>query len=310
LKNSIVYRGVVATDNIDGLLKKVKRENWVIIQLSHYIGIPQFHKEYDLYQIDPYISKETPKPHIYAIIRDFVDENKFFPLDIEKKYDIIFVARWRYVKRHWLMLETLKYAKEQGRPIKCLCFGIIINDECKRIKQEVIDQVKNHDLPVDIIPQKWNRVIVNQRYNLAKAILLCSECESGPVVMSEALLCGLPCVSTIDTKGPQNNYINDLTGIIAGEKPESIAHCIWYAIDNVKEYRTREWALKNMCLSVGKLKFENAINYLIERKKYNVNTNFRFDDEIYDWNEDNNLVDKYEYNIANAISVYGNNRKI
>jgi hypothetical protein len=89
--------------------------------------------------------------------------------------------------------------------------------------------------------------------------------------MSEAMLAGLPYITTRDTFGGSPAFVNDQNGRLSEPTARSIAESIWYVLDHQDSYRPRAWALENMCLAVGLRRIREALDLLAERKGWLIN---------------------------------------
>jgi glycosyltransferase involved in cell wall biosynthesis len=271
VRDGRLYRGVVATDHPDALLSEAVREKWVILFLTHGAMPPPYHPEVDLYQTDPGFRDRAPHPQVYVTARDFSDPARFRPIGISKEFDVVYNACWVRVKRPEMMIAALRYAVDRGRPISCLWFGYHWHPEGAEIESKIVASAREQRLPVVFEPTNFDPQVVNLRYNRARVAVLCSGTEAGPRVMSEAMLAGLPYVTTRDTFGGSPEFINDQNGRLSDPTAESLAESIWHALDHPDSYRPRAWALENMCLTAGLRRIGQALDRLAERKGWLIN---------------------------------------
>jgi glycosyltransferase involved in cell wall biosynthesis len=264
-------RGVAATDNPEALLGEIDRDKWVLLFLAHGAGCPPDHPEIDLYLIDRSYRDQAPDPQVHATARDFVDPATFRPLATSKDYDAVFNACWIPVKRPGLMIEALAHARDRGRPISCLWFGYHWQPAGPEIEARVVAEARARRLPVDFEPANFDLEVVNRRYNRARVAVLCSQTEGGPRVMAEAMLAGLPYITTRDTCGGSPGFVDERNGRLADPTARSIAESIWYALDHLDSYRPRAWALENMCLPVVLGRIDRALDSLARRRGWSIN---------------------------------------
>ncbi len=289
IRDGLLYRGVAATDNPSLLLSEVVREKWVVLYLSHGAKCPGYHPEIDLYQTDPCFRDHAPQPQVYVTPRDFTDPAIFRPIDIPKSFDIIFNSCWVHIKRPELMIEALCLARHRGRPISCLWFGYHWNPEGPEVESRIVARAQELRLPVVFEPTNFDPEVVNLRYNRARAAVLCSQTEAGPRVMSEAMLAGLPYITTRDTFGGSPAFVNEQNGRLSDPTAESLAESIWDVLDHRDSYRPRTWALENMCLTAALRRIREALDLLAERKNWRINRESLRFTEI-DWHARRRLV--------------------
>ncbi len=96
--NGALYRGVVATDVPDTIGQQLDRDLWVVLLLLHGASVPTFHVDIDLYLTSLTYADKCPHPQLHLTDRNFINENKFFPLSLPKQYDVIFNANWMTLK--------------------------------------------------------------------------------------------------------------------------------------------------------------------------------------------------------------------
>lgn len=135
-----------------------------------------------------------------CLVKLNVDENKIFILphvldenfkfkDVNKEYDIIYVARLAPVKHVEILIKSIKVVKKQYPSIKVAIVG---SGEC-RIKLEKLAQSLN--LSENIVFVGYQSDVWNW-YNKGKLSVLTSEREGFPYSVVEALSCGLPVISS------------------------------------------------------------------------------------------------------------------
>ena len=138
-------------------------------------------------------------------------DNLFYPMDVEKKYDVCFMANATQmdIKRHKLAFNSL-------RNFKVLHLGLS-NDKIKGYKNVTVGG--------------WHR-----RRKLPKLIsqcrvgLICStDYDSCPRVLTEYLACGIPVVATRNMNFWHEKYVNPDTGILCGD--DDIAKSIRKVLD-------------------------------------------------------------------------------
>ncbi len=276
-----LYRGVVTTDGPQTIHHQMDRRLWTVILFFHFAATPRFEPEADLYFCDPSVQDQVPQPRVLATNRDFIREEEFYPLHLEPEYDVVFNVTWMPVKRHEMFLDALRFARDAGRPIRCLWFGYHYNDEALEREQALRDRVAAEELDITFAETDFNIQEVNRRYNLCRTALICSEYEGGPRVMGEALLAGVPYVVTEDTRGGSPQAVVPEIGRVCPPNGDGIASAIWSLLDVETPLDTRGWALEHMCLSKTLQRVGAAVKDLAESRKLLINTDIDFPG--YDW---------------------------
>lgn len=290
VRNGDLYRGVVATDDVDALLGGIVRNKWVLLWLGHGAYVPDRHPDIDLYQLDPFFRDSECQPQVHVLLRELIDSTRFFPTDTEKEFDVVFNAHWDKVKRQEILLDALTHARDMGRPISCLWFGQEWPVDYHEFEQRMKDEVSDRDLPVTFPGLSYAPGVVNQRYNRCRTAVICSSEESGPRVMAEAMLADLPYIATRDTYGGSPAYITESNGLLCDPNGISLAEAIWHAVDHRSQFQPRDWALKNMCRSVGVRRLKVAVGQVAIDKNWRVNLDLNY--TWTDWNGSLRLVEE------------------
>lgn len=141
----------------------------------------------------------------------YLDLKTFYPQNLEKKYDFVFVGRLAKNKGLKLFLKILiKYQQEQPN-FKAAIIGLGPKEVWLKSMIEKNGLVNN----VQFLGWLKDNQALAEVYNQAKILLITSTNEGGPRVAVEAMACGTPVISTpvgamIDLiKGGQNGYLVD-----------------------------------------------------------------------------------------------------
>ncbi len=276
-RKGVLHRGVVSTEEPARLAESIHAPNWVIIHGQHAASPPIPHRRASLYQCDPFFDYAIGRrPKVHAICRDFVDERRYFPLDLHKPFDVVFNACWADVKRPLLFANALRYAARQGRPISCLWYGYhwsLPNGASTNgaLERRVRERVAG--LPVEFLPTDWEAGENNRRFNSARIAVLTSSAEGGPRVMSEAMLAGLPYLAAADVYGGSAAYLSpaNKNGAVFEPRAKAVAECIWRALDRLDSFQPRNWALENMCRAVAVERMRHALRRLETKNHWRIN---------------------------------------
>lgn len=164
---------------------------------------------------------------------EFASPETFFPLDVPKLYDVIYVAAAQRYKRHDLLFEALA---RSARPLKALCV-IGYGEDGDRLRQEAAAM----NISVDFVgPPGVPFSEVNRLMNQARVGVVCGVDDGAPAILTEYMLAGLPVVANAGLRcGLQ--YILPQTGVIA--PAEALEAGILEALDR-SDFAPREAVLE------------------------------------------------------------------
>lgn len=143
------------------------------------------------------------------------DNCKLFPAD---KLNIISVGRLSIEKNPFRMLEVAAIAKKRLLPFNFIWVGE------GDLSEEFTSRIKELDLE-DVVTLTGFKSNPYPYINKADILLLPSDAEGFPLVVCEAMVLGIPVIST-PTTGPLELFENNQYGIIADFSPESIVEAI------------------------------------------------------------------------------------
>lgn len=129
----------------------------------------------------------VPESKIKLIPAIYVDLDVFRPMNLEKKYDLIFVGRLVKNKGVNLFLEAVK---------KLNCKAIIVGDG--PLKNKIKLEIENLNLQENVLLHGYARDSreVAGLLNQSRVLVMPSYNEGGPRVVVEAMACGLPILAT------------------------------------------------------------------------------------------------------------------
>jgi SAM-dependent methyltransferase/glycosyltransferase involved in cell wall biosynthesis len=145
----------------------------------------------------------------------WLDENNVMrPLERDKKFNAIYVARPSAFKRHYL---------------------------ARRVQRLALVAGMNHGNPAVELPRHdylnsgpLTQIEVCEKINEAKCGLILSETEGGCFASSEYLLCGVPVVSTY-SKGGRDIWYNDYNAIVCSPDENDVAQAVDYFVRNPRD---------------------------------------------------------------------------
>lgn len=171
---------------------------------------------------------------IMPIGPEFASGETFFPIaEIEKRYDVIYVAAAQPYKRHDVLFDALERSR---RPIKTLCV-MGYGEEAQRLREEA----RALQLDVEFVgPPGVSHAEVNRLMNAARVGVVCGVEDGAPAILTEYMLAGLPVVANADLRcGLQ--YIGPQTGLaVPGDRFE---HGIIEALERT-DFKPRQAVLE------------------------------------------------------------------
>lgn len=189
----------------------------------------------DLYRI--LSPKLKPVPLLSS---SWVDPEAFTPwLSDEKKYDIVMLANFSAIKRHWLFFDTLR---KLPSTLKVLLIGV------------PLDGRDEHDLQQEMalfgVEKQCDILVRPSREELMSGLaqgrisLIFSRREGGCIAVAESLFANTPVGVCREARMGSKAFINEETGVLLdrGQLPQQILQFLKMA----NCYRPRQWALDNI----------------------------------------------------------------
>lgn len=153
-----------------------------------------------------------------------VDERKFTPLGLEKKYDIVIAAPYKRVKRiDWF----IELAKQLHITDRSFIAGQEIPDEPNN--KLIANMIRESGIKSKYIP--YNKM--PNFYNIAKVYVQPSLSETWGLAVTEAMSCGIPVVCT-DAGGMREQITNGIEGFLCSSIDE-MADRVKYLLENPDE---------------------------------------------------------------------------
>lgn len=161
---------------LDTYPKRVLTRELLQYQLCDYISIPATHVRDSFVKQGIQASRLLVNPY-------GVDTAQFYPKNVDKEYDLIYVGGWRYEKGCDLLTDL---CKQYGYSL--LHVGALVNMDFPHLSN-----MYHHD-------QVDQKLLVDY-YAKARVFVLPSRSEGLAMVQAQALACGLPVVCSKETGG-------------------------------------------------------------------------------------------------------------
>jgi glycosyltransferase involved in cell wall biosynthesis len=186
----------------------------------------------------------------------WIDHRLITPMpDVARDIDVIVVAAWSAVKRHWRLFRVLARLRKRGRRLRVALVGYPTDKTMADIQEEaryfgVADQI---DFFERVALQDVARLFAR-----SKVHVLWSRKEGANRAVIESLFADVPVVVRRGLSyGYEYPYINEQTGTFAGE--EDLGDVLLDIIENRQRYRPREWAMNNMTCQRATAILEDAV---------------------------------------------------
>ena len=180
-------------------------ESFTLKRTDKIIAVDKSTKEY-------YLKKHPWLENKIDVIPVGIDLDLFKPMNKEKMKErygfkstdkiIIYIGRLEKEKNLEFLLKTFKLISSQEKEYKLLLVGD--GKELKKLEKKASDMGLNN---VVIFRGAVNQQKIPEILNCADILALCSLFESGPLVVQEAIACGIPVVTT--NVGRVKEFIRD-----------------------------------------------------------------------------------------------------
>ena len=208
------------------------------------------YKNYDLFLVDSesqYNDIKSKGKNVAYIIKPAA--TMFKPYDVEKEYDICFMANatQAHLKRHGFFIKTFA-----NSGLKILSLG--------NTDKKYINLAK--ELNTDITWGGWSlrKKLPEQISKCKVGVVCCTKYDSGPRVIAEQLACGVPLAVTDGINMWDDKYISQryTTGVVSTDDDllRSTKHLInldWNPRQYYEEYLSLTIAAKNLAEKVRKI---------------------------------------------------------
>jgi len=205
---------------------------------------------------------------------DFVDINRFRPLNIRKEYAGIQIARWSSFKRHELFVKGVSLLPRK-RFVKFGHYAKGGNSFELTLKRKVIklarELVANLDFPYanldsnSSLPNSHEEI--NLHINKARMGVITSRMEGVNRFKMECMAANIPVLVPSDTSYPTMKHINEHTGVLFKPNPQCLSEAISFVESRYDRFRPREYVMKHTGHKNSLRKLADALNKLAIRDR-------------------------------------------
>ncbi|GLS30778.1 Glycosyl transferases group 1 [Mesorhizobium albiziae] len=193
---------------------------------------------------------------IMPIGPEFASPETFFPLGLEKIYDVVYVAAAQTYKRHDVLFDALTCLPRSMRAL-CVCgYG--------ELGEQLRARVDELGVSVDFVgPPGVGFDEVNRLMNLARIGVVCGVNDGAPAILTEYMLAGLPVLANSRlTCGLQ--FITSATGRMAD--PDHFPVVLQEMLADIGSFRPREAVLLDWAWPHTAERFSALVNEARRRK--------------------------------------------
>jgi len=185
----------------------------------------------------------------------WVDPRVTYPVAAERDIDVVMVASWAAVKRHWRVFKALRTLRTRGHRLKVALVGYPLDKTLARVRDEarhfgVADQITFHE---GLRQEEVAALLARSKVHVLWSR---QECSNRAVI--EAMLADVPVIVRKGlTYGYHYPYINPQTGRFVAE--DDLADAILDMIANRTSFSPRSWVLDHMTPQHATAALEAAI---------------------------------------------------
>jgi glycosyltransferase involved in cell wall biosynthesis len=171
---------------------------------------------------------------------DWINPDYFQPKPHrERTIDILMVAAWSELKRHWLLFEALRDMPKNLRVV------LVGRNDVGRTEREVRAEARAFGAHQDL--ELHTNLEIDQVYALqcdARISTIFTKREGSCVAVSESLFAGAPVAMMEEAYIGSKAYINDRTGILV--RRSGLAQQLQCFLGESERYTPREWVIENI----------------------------------------------------------------
>ncbi|PYU18902.1 MAG: hypothetical protein DMG32_25450 [Acidobacteria bacterium] len=174
------------------------------------------------------------------MMSDWINPEFYQPRPHQQRgIDILMVAGWSHIKRHWLLFRSLH---KMRRGLRVVLIG---QDADGRTADDVWREAKAFGVAkqIEMIRDATIETVTEQQCN-SKASVILSAREGSCIVVAESLFADTPMAMMHNAHVGSRAYINRQTGVLL--RPETMAAQLSELIEQRTSYSPRAWAMANI----------------------------------------------------------------
>lgn len=199
---------------------------------------------------------------------DWVNYNEFKSLNIEKRYDSIYIANANPIKRVRRYIQAVKNIVAGGcSTYKACLICASWGGERASIEKLVADNQLQANLELKF---SLNKTEIISHLNMSKVNILLSYKEGSNRSLFESMFCNTPVICIYENIGVNKGYINEFTGLLVGDA-ELEGALIWMS-QHCQDFNPREWALANIAPEVTTAKLADVLRLRLNQAHIDKNS--------------------------------------
>lgn len=173
---------------------------------------------------------------------NWVDHRVFRPLvQVEKKYDAVYVGNYRPIKRHHVLFRAIKQINDPGYRVALACtpWG---GGTAKQTVYDLLDHYGvrgNVDVYEGLAPAALNELL-----NASKVCVLLSLKEGSNRSIFEGFFANVPGIVLVNNVGMNKSYVNQQTGQLVEEG--QLAKSLLHFREHWASYQPHQWAMRTI----------------------------------------------------------------
>jgi glycosyltransferase involved in cell wall biosynthesis len=191
--------------------------------------------------------------------------NKLMGMDIQKKYDIMFSGRIVDLKNPLFFAEVAARVKEKlGR-----CKVLIIGDGDEKLKKRIFQIFEEHGVDYDF-PGFIKHSDLPEYYSKSRILLLPTSGDCWGVVINEAMISGVPVITTNMTAAAGELVLDGINGYVLPLDVDSWAEKIVSLLNDSEKFYQFSKAAKETVIGFNFKKASEGIIHAIEYVEQNL----------------------------------------
>ncbi len=190
---------------------------------------------------------------------DWNDPAMFAPRPAaERDVEIVMLANWLKLKRHWLLFEALRRLPRNWRVV------LIGRDSAGRTEASIRAEAKAWGVRQDL--ELITNIPVDQVSNWlcrGRVSPSLSDREGSCVAVTESMMADTPVIMMRDAHVGAKAHVNERTGAITGRR--DLWRVLGDTVTGNHSYTPRAWALKNISAAVSSARLNGILRSLAER---------------------------------------------